>query len=278
MKRKSDRVLPWVVLTGALCVTATAAAALKGKAPKDVKLTGTTWKLDDRASDDPQEVIERAAQAERAERDRRASDASNRDVFGDRRGGSPTDGPFGGGSDSGGTWGGGTDRNSRRDSMPSDPLDPNTRGGGWGRTTGRTSTDIDPTGQSSTATVQYGGGAGGIRNEFVGQLTVSPDTLAFLQVNDSLKVTADRLETDCAAGSKEPLSDSFGDGELACGWDGRAWVIETKRGKRFTRTDRYELSRDGKSLTYVTSASGQNMPRIRIARTYRVAPPNPPAP
>ena len=72
---------------------------------------------------------------------------------------------------------------------------------------------------------------------------------------------------------KVAISDANGDGERNCGWDGRAWVIETARGKNFTRTDRYELSKDGKTLTYVTTATGSRMPKIKISRTYTLAPP-----
>jgi hypothetical protein len=37
------------------------------------------------------------------------------------------------------------------------------------------------------------------------------------------------------------------------------------------RTDRYELSKDGKTLTYVTTASGDRIPKIKITRTYTAA-------
>ena len=59
--------------------------------------------------------------------------------------------------------------------------------------------------------------------------------------------------------------------------DGRAWVVETTRGKNFKRTDRYELSKDGKTLTYVTTAAGTRLPKIKISRTYTVASPGAPA-
>ena len=70
---------------------------------------------------------------------------------------------------------------------------------------------------------------------------------------------------------KVAISDSAGAAERNCGWDGRAWVIETERGKTLKRTDRYELSKDGKTLTYETIASGQRIPKIKITRTYTAA-------
>ncbi len=89
----------------------------------------------------------------------------------------------------------------------------------------------------------------------------------------ALKATSGEANTECAAGVKVAISDANGDAERNCGWDGRAWVVETARGKNFTRTDRYELSKDGKTLTYVTTASGSRMPKIKISRTYTLAPP-----
>jgi hypothetical protein len=281
MIRQSHRFPQLIVLTGALVLTTVASAALKDKPPKDVALTGTAWRLDPYASDDPAEVIDKASKNdEAADIARRASGRDRPTTIpGDM--GRTSDDPFGRGgmgrrSDDG-SWGGPggyRDRTGRRID-PNDPFPDSTPSGTWGRS-GRTSTDIDPTGQSTSGTISYGGTPGGIRNEFVTQLTSNPDTLNFLQVNNHLKITADKLETDCAAGSKEPISDSFGDGERRCGWDGRAWVVETKRGRHFTRTDRYELSKDGKSLNYDTVATGSGMPKIRISRIYRVAPPAPP--
>jgi hypothetical protein len=280
MIRQSHRFPQLIVLTGALVLTTVASAALKDKPPKDVTLHGTAWKIDQYSSDDPAEVIDKASKDDEAAEIAKRASGRDRGVFDDGR--TSDDGPLGGGMgrrNDDGSWGGTggyRDRTGRRID-PNDPMPmPDSSGGAtWGRS-GRSSTDIDPTGQSSSATIAYGGGPGGIRNEFVTQLTSNPDTLSFLQVNDHLKITADKLETDCAAGSKEPISDSFGDGERRCGWEGRAFVVETKRGRIFTRTDRYELSKDGKSLSYSTIATGRNMPKIRISRTYRVAPPAPP--
>jgi hypothetical protein len=104
-------------------------------------------------------------------------------------------------------------------------------------------------------------------------LAANPDKLAFALSEHTLKVSAGESSTECAAGVKVAISDSSGDAERNCGWDGRAWVIETVRGKALTRTDRYELSKDGKTLTYVTTATGTRLPKIKITRTYTVAAP-----
>lgn len=268
-----------VVIASALGLTSAAAASLKDKPAKGVTLAGTEWRIDPYRSDDPDQVIDRAQeQKEHQERDSR-SGGMDRDVLGGGRGG-----PMGGSEDNHGTWGGGglPDRTSGGSfpdggarSRGSDNFPSGSRGGGYGHDTDRTSTDIDPTGGSQSATIQLGGNLGGIRNEFVGQLTKNPDTLAFRETHQRVAVSEEKLETECAAGSKEPISDSFGDGERRCGWDGRAWVIETTRGKRFSRTDRYEMSKDGKTLTYVTSASGVDMPKIKIYRVYTIAPKQP---
>jgi hypothetical protein len=260
-----------VLYAGALVLTTSAAAAsLKDKPAKGVTLAGTEWRIDPYRSDDPEEVIDKAQKQKEQEDNERIS---RRGGGADRDGGG---GPWGGGENNHGTWGGGGDFPGRRSDLPngggtSRPNLPGDDGGGYGRRTDRTSTDIDPTGSSQSATIQFGR-MGGIRNEFVGQLAKNPDTLSFREVNDHVAVSEEKLETECAAGKKVPISDSFGDGERNCGWDGRAWVVETTRGKHFSRTDRYELSKDGKTLNYVTTASGPGMPKVKIYRVYTIAP------
>jgi hypothetical protein len=270
----SNRVARLVLYASALGMAATLqAASLKDKPAKGVTLAGTAWRIDPYRSDDPEEVIDKA-QRQKEDQDRDSRRVDRGDVLGRDRSG----GPLGGGENNHGTWGGGgfpgrgTDfpdgGSSRTPSMPRG----GDRGGGYGQRTDRTSTDIDPTGSSSSATIQIGG-RGGIRNEFVGQIAKNPDTLAFREADQHVTVAEDKLETECAAGKKVPISDSYGDGERNCGWDGRAWVVETTRGKHFSRTDRYELSKDGKTLTYVTTASGAGMPKVKIYRVYTLAPP-----
>jgi len=275
----SIRITQLLLLASALGLATLAAAALKDKPAKGVTLAGTEWRIDPYRSDDPDTVIQKAHDKENgAGRDRRCT---NRGVGGD-------DGPFGGGSRGGGTWGGGggsppggEERRGGSDDFPG--------GGGYRRdcdsdsdrtashrtSTDRTSTstDIDPTGTSTSASVQIGSLGGGIRNEFVTQLGKNPDTLAFREANQRMTVSEDKVETECAPGEKVPISDSYGDGERNCGWDGRAWVVQTTRGKHFSRTDRYEVSKDGKTLNYITTASGARMPTIKILRVYTLAPP-----
>jgi hypothetical protein len=277
MNRESFRVAQLVVLAGALGLSAVAPAALKDKPPKDVTFTGTAWNIDPYRSDDPKAVIDKAEDAQRSERDSTRQGDMDRGVFGGGRGtagrSDSSEGTWGRGgypdSDRRGVPGGIPDR--RRSDVPGGDFPDGTRGG-WGHDHGGTSTDVDPTGSSQSASVKLGSLLNGFGNEFLGQLSQNPGKLTFLQVNDHVTVSADKVDTECAAGAKVPISDLYGDGERRCGWDGRAWVVETKRGSRFSRTDRYELSKDGKTLNYTTTASGARMPKIRISRTYTVAP------
>jgi hypothetical protein len=273
MIRKSARIPHLILLASALGLATVAAAALKDKPPKGVALHGTGWLIDPYRSDDPDKEIEAAVKADRDQQNARTRDPMGRD----RGGVMDDDGPLGRGYGDG-TGGGGFPTGDRRRDDPVGRRDPTgSERGGWGTHTDRTSTDIDPTGQSGSITIGSRGG-GGLRNEFIGQLTRNPEKLSFLEANQRLTVSEDKLETDCTPGTKEAISDSYGDGERRCGLDGRAWVIETTRGKKhFTRTDRFEVSKDGKTLNYVTTASGNGMPRIRISRTYTLAPPPPAA-
>lgn len=271
MTRIPCRVAPLILLASALGLATTAAAALKDKPPKGVSLHNTGWLIDPNRSDDPDKEIEEALRIERQQRDNSLEDVMDRGVPGD-------DGPLGRGYGTDGTWSGGFPTGDRRrDDLPYGRGGRYDRRGGWDNRTDRSSTDMDPLGTSGSISIGTRGSGGVIRNEFIGQLTRNPERLSFLETHQRLTVAEDRLETDCAAGSKEPMSDSYGDGERRCGWDGRAWVIETTRGKKhFTRTDRFEVSKDGKTLNYVTLASGNGMPRIRIERVYTLAPPQPP--
>jgi len=215
-----------------------ACAALKDSPPDGVALSGTEWKIDPSRSQDPTTAIERA---ERDAQDRADRQASRQTTRGSR----------------GGVF-----------DDPNDPWGDHSRPGGWTTGNGPTTTTIDPTG--GLGGIQIGTGGGGRRgNEFMDQLEKSPKELAIVIRDKHITVLEDLIETDCEAGEKTPVADSYGDGERSCGWNGRTLVIETKRGKNhFTRTDRYELSKDGKTLSYVTSASGRGMPDIRISRTY----------
>ncbi len=238
----SLRIAQGALLTGALVFAGVAAAALKDKPPVGLTLSGTEWQLDPRRSDDP------ATQMQRAEAD--AQDRGTRD------------------------WGDRDDRDRGVIGPGDDPLDRDsparrTRPGGWEHDQGNSSTSLDPWGGSQSATFRIGSSG---YNLFQDQLK-NPEELAFSLADQRVRVTADRLETECTAGAKIPISDSYGDGERNCGWNGRALVIETTRGKYFSRTDRYELSKDGKTLKFVTTASGKSMPTVRISRTYTAARP-----
>jgi hypothetical protein len=220
-------------------LSAVAMASLKEKPPKGVDPTGT-WQLDPYRSDDPTAVLDQArtdAQESGGERSGRSGGRS--------RGG--MGGGFPGGGGGGGFPGGGGG------------------GGGMGRGHHGGSGSRDSSGSS--------GGSESARQQMLTGLAANPDKLAFASTEHTWKVTAGESNTECAAGVKVAISDASGDAERNCGWDGRAWVVETARGKTFTRTDRYELSKDGKTLTYVTTATGTRLPKIKITRTYTVAPP-----
>lgn len=264
MNRTSHRMAALLALAGAMGLIAWPAnARWKDTPPKGVTLTGTAWRIDPYQSDDPNAVIEKAYEDEQARR-MEERNRSRRGVLGgsdrpfDRGGATPG---------SGGPWGGeeGPIGTGRAD-LPG--------GGGWRHDEGRTSTEIDPTGTTQSASIHFGSRGGVVRNEFLLPLLKNPETLAFFGAGQRLKVSADRIETECTPGEKMPIADSYGDGERRCGWEGRTWVVETRRGNRFTRVDRYELSKDGKTLTYVTTATGANMPRVTISRTYTAAPPS----
>jgi hypothetical protein len=238
----------FIVLAGALCLATPAFAGLKDKPPKGVELHGI-WQLDPYRSDDPKAVLEKARQdiQTSGSRDRARGGGMNRGVFGggdEPSGGSPGDARHGGGFPGGG-------RGGRGHGHGGDSSDDNSSGGA----------------RSGDARAR----ADASRDQLLNDLSTNPDKLAFAQVDHNLKVSADQNAMECAAGVKVAISDSLGDAERNCGWDRRAWVIETKRGKNFTRTDRYELSQDGKTLTYTTTATGTRLPKIEISRMYTVA-------
>jgi hypothetical protein len=137
-------------------------------------------------------------------------------------------------------------------------------GGGWGRGHHRSADS------SSGSSDESGTNASG-RGQMLTDLATNPKTLDFSTTEHTLKVSAEQANVECAAGVKVAISDAAGSAERHCGWDGRAWVIETARGKAFTRTDRYEISKDGKTLTYVTTATGSHLPKFKITRTYTAA-------
>jgi hypothetical protein len=253
MNPRSRRITQLVLISASLSAAPFASAALKDTPPEGVALSGTEWKIDPSRSEDPTLAIERAEQAAEDRANREADRQANRGT----RGGVFDD-------DDNGPWG-------------NDPRDPSSRdrtsrNGGWTTRNRNGSTTIDPTGGIGGITIGTGG-AGRRGNEFMDQLEKSPTELAIVVHNKHITVLEDLIETGCDAGEKAPLADSYGDGERTCGWSGRTLVIETKRGKsHFVRTDRYELSKDGKTLSYVTSATGQDMPNIRISRTYTPVP------
>jgi hypothetical protein len=237
--RKVSVAAKCLMALGASALSTLAMASLKQKPPKDVTLNGL-WQLDPYRSDDASAVLKQA----RSEMQEKGYSRG-----GGRRGGYGGGGGFPGGG--GGFPGGG--------GMPGG-------GGGWGHS-GSHHRGSDSSGSStddpSSATPA--------RGQMLTDLAANPNTLDFSSSEHTLKVSAEQATVECAAGVKVAISDSAGSAERNCGWDGRAWVIETDRGKNLKRTDRYELSKDGKTLIYTTTASGARLPKIKITRTYTAA-------
>jgi hypothetical protein len=225
-----------LVVASCLAVASTQAASLKDKPPEGVKLSGA-WKLDPYNSDDPVEAIRKAEKSETVKRQREIEDRS-RDRY---EPWDPTQRDRAG--------------NRRYDPFPDRRDDGVTieRGGNidlsWGKTRTRSASD-----------------------EFLLALDPNPATLTIMDWGNRVSVSEDKLETDCYAGEVHPIADAFGDGDRQCGWRGRAWIIETTRTERFKRTDRFELSKDGKQLKYTSTAAGSKIPTIKVARTYTLEP------
>ena len=139
--------------------------------------------------------------------------------------------------------------------------------GSWGRNGNPESSD-PLGGGSGAADGPETRAADAARNAVLRELEKNPETLVFRSVDREMRVLADQDELACDSGAKATLQDRLGDGERQCGWDGRAWVVETSRARGGTRTDRYELSRDGKVLTYTTRVVGDRMPRVKLTRVY----------
>jgi hypothetical protein len=225
---------PCLLACGASLISTMALAGLKDKPSNGVVLTGL-WQLDRYRSDDATAVLDEA-------RSKMKDQDSGQSGGGMHRGGGF---PGGGGGGFPGGGGGGF---------------PGGGGGGRGH-------------RGSHDTSGSSGGASGdtsdaSRGQMLTDLATNPDQLEFARTDHTLKVSTTDSSIECAAGVKIAISDAAGSAQRHCGWDRRAWVIETERGKGFTRTDRYEISKDGKTLTYVTTASGGRLPKIKITRTY----------
>ena len=238
------RIAPRILLIACAGISTLAHAGLKNKPPEGVTLAGIEWQLDPYNSDDPSQAIDRVG------RETQRPSASSRPVFGD-------DDPLGRNSPS-------TDPIGRGRRVPG-PLD---RGNTGDAQRGGNASDVDPIGNQSM-TMQWGSTRRG--SIFFDSLRRSPGKLSFNEGQQHVTVTEDGLETECEAGVKEPFSDSFGDGQRNCGWSGRTWVVETTR-PHFSRTDRYEISKDGKTLRYTTTASEDGVGRVTISRRYQIPP------
>jgi len=246
MSHRKPGVRHIAVLVALASVTSLAfAVGLKDKPPEGVKLAGTQWQLDPYNSDDASEAVDRAGRKMQQQQQQ----SSGREVGGGIFGGNDPLGRRGPGDQGSGRF------PSDRDTSTRWPPD------------GRNSADIDPTGGGGSVSMQWGSRRGSL---FFESLRTNPEKLTFSEGNRTVTVSEDGIDTECEAGAKAPFSDSYGDGERTCGWSGRAWVVETKRGRQFSRTDRYELSKDGRTLRYNTSASEEGVGRVNIARRYQI--------
>jgi hypothetical protein len=231
------RSIPLLCLS--LCLTTSAFAGLKEKAPKgfDAAATGT-WQIDMARSDDPKVILDKAR--EKMARSRGGAGRSGDGGFGGPgmggRGGGrgPGGGPGGGGPGGGGPAGG-------------------SRGGGdrGGMPPGGPSRDGAPAGA-----------------QLLDDLAISPSSLSITRADQRVKVLTAEHSVNCMAGTDVAISDASGSGQRQCGWSGAAWVVETTRGNDFERTDRYEPAPDGNTLTYSTKISSQRLGLIKIVRVY----------
>lgn len=242
--RKPSTAAKWLLACGASVLSTVAIASLKEKPPKGLALSGL-WQLDPYRSDDAGAVLQQAkSEMQQKSYSRGSGGGGRRGGYG---GGFPGGGggfPGGGGGFPGGGGGGGGYGH----------------GGGHHRSSNPSDTSSDDSNSNTPG-----------RAQMLTDLVSNPNTLDFSLTEHTLKVSAEQASVECAAGVKVAISDAAGSAERNCGWDGRAWVIETDRGKDVKRTDRYELSKDGKTLTYTTTASGTRLPKIKITRTYTAA-------
>jgi hypothetical protein len=234
--RRSVLAAKWLLVCGASVLSTGAMASLKDKPPKGVALSGL-WRLDPYRSDDAGAVLKQARSEMQEKSYSRGSGG------GGRRGG----------------WGGGGGFPGGGGGFPG--------GGGYGHGGHHRSQNSSGSSQSDSNSSSTSN-----RGQMLNDLVSNPNTLDFSSTeHNTLKVAAEQTSVECAAGVKVAISDGGGSAERNCGWDGRAWVVETDRGKDVKRTDRYELSKDGKTLVYTTTASGTRLPKIKITRTYAAA-------
>jgi hypothetical protein len=210
-----------------------ATAELKRTAPAKVDLTGL-WKLNEEQSDDPHKTVAR-------KREDSASGGYSRG--GRRRGGATIDvGDILGGI--GGTIGGGTVGGTV-----------GRGGGGGGGQSDRPEGDPEPAKMkmpldSFLAT----------REEF--EIKQQPDTVSV----NTLEETS-TCKTGAATKVKVPNGDQM---DQRCGWDGGTWVTELKSEDGVTRTNRYELRKNGQQLVMVSEIKGGHtqLAGLKLKRVY----------
>lgn len=272
----------WIAMALVAWLAGAAAwAGYREEPPKGVTLAGTTWQLDPYRSDEPQLAL-RKARAEIEAQRRKAMSERRRGPRGMGRGGGFPGGGFPGGG-GGGRGAGRGDRDAGPPADGDDPYDDGTNGsdapdGGAGGTAGPDGTGgpggtaapgDDPRGAGGT----HGPGGRGPRGgppgaALLDELAHHPERLALTGTRRTLRVQSDGGGIECEAGNDTMLQDRFGYGSRRCGWDGRAWVVETRHDDGSKRIDRYEASPDGQALTYSTSLDMKGVSKIVVTRTY----------
>jgi hypothetical protein len=233
MKTKPSILLLGIVGTAVLSLAA--GAELKHTAPAKVDLAGL-WKINPDLSDDPYEAVEK-------KRRDSAGDSPTGGRTGSRRGGIVIDagdileGVLGGSRGSTGGAAGGR------------------RSGGGGGTSDRPEGDPEP----SSMRVPL--------DSFLATL----DQFEIAQKPDSLTIATVEETSTCKPA--DPGEAPLPGGELGqrkCGWQGDTWVTEIKAPDGVTRTNRYELKKDGQQLVMISEMKGGKgqLAGLRIKRVY----------
>ena len=256
MQSTQQRLETKVRLTSALLAMVTVAGAsvaladLKPTAPRNVNLTAL-WKINPQLSDDPRDVL-----------------AKKRD-----EGSSPAPNPSGPGGPSNPGYPG----SSRGPSSPGYP------GGRGGHSSGGIDAG-DIFGGTIGGTIGSGSRGGGQQDRPAedpaptSAMKVPLDSFLATREQFEIEQRADALtirtvdeESTCKPG--EPGKVPMQSGELVdqrCGWEGGAFVVETKTPDGVTRTNRYQLRNNDKQLVMVSSIKGGRgqLRGVQVKRVY----------
>jgi hypothetical protein len=215
-----------------------ALAHLADTPPKGVALDGK-WAIDAGKRDDAETAVNKA-------RDNITSARLN-----------------GASSGAGGFPGGGGHRGGMRGGMG---------GMGGGRHSHRDTSSEDASAEQKSGQDDSGNRPSHSHEDILTGLDKNPETIVVTKDDAALKISTESTGFESDAGGKSSIEDELGDAERTCGWDGRAWVVETNQGRAGMRSDRYEVSKCGKTLTYTTQVSGGRFRKVRLTRVYLAEP------